>query len=320
MAHQSKLTEHFSLNGQSVVDIGGGGSYIYQNVTAPLAAGQQGQTIYVTDSPGQQLPIPPDDFQNFFIGNDNREEYQTFLMFCANAMGSIWVPIGVLNWNWAGYTTATKDGWGPVEDPENWPDPGGQLTSVFPVWEGNTSQGNYEPGSSELPRGSRRLPPSEAAQRATPVLQATYGLQMPIIPGTAPWWTVGSPDGLGLPLVSSGFGQAPFQFFSFDPTNPALLKIQGANGNYVNIRGGFGIGQLYCDCTSFDIADEFKLVPAQIREGTDAGSLSGYYFLVSPDNTYAATINDVTYPIVMFLDDVQQPGEYTAMFLQLSSM
>lgn len=309
-------THPWSLNGQPVVDVGGGGSYIYQNTTEPLAPQQQAQTIWITDSPGQELGNP-NEFDMCSIGEQNAPEtYQSFLMFCANAMGSIWVPLAVLNWNWGGFSEVTNGAWGPVEDPQCQPNPGGMATRQFPTWQGNTSQGTWLP-STDTPA---QQPEAQPPHPAIAVPEATYGVSMPIMLPGAAWWAVGPQDDQGLPLLSCGFGQAPFKFYSIDPNDPTLVKVQAPNGNYLNIRGGFGIGALYCDCTSFANADQFKLVMWKGQDDTDTSSPDAYYFLISPDGTYAATINDQTNAIVFFLDDAQQPAEYPAMFLQLTSM
>jgi len=321
---ENNQTQHININGQSVVDTGMSGSYIYQNVTVPLATGQAGALISVTDSPGMQLPIPPAGFQAFYIGNEviTREQYQMYLMFCSSAMGSSWAPLGVLNWNWAGYSEAKGNDWTAVQEPEWWPNPPGALTTTYPTWNGNTSDGRFVPGAGVI-EDKRSTPPAASKKAAgpAPVLQATYAMQMPIMPGSANWITIGPPDAQGLPLIASALSAVPFQFFSFDPSNPALLKIMGPNGSYVNIRGGFGIGQLYCDCTSFELADQFLLKQSgPSGERSEPDSPGGYFVLVSPDDTYAATINDTSNPLVLFLDDAQQPGEFIAEWMVLTSL
>lgn len=134
---------YWSLNGQSVLDVGMTQSVIYQEEVATSTPGASAQ-FDVTDSPAMQLGPP---LQFMAIGDGEPvvpETYNSYLMF--QPAGGIWVPLSVLTWNWAGYSQLENGVWSAAQDPENSVNPLGVVTTNFPTWTGNTGNGGWIQG------------------------------------------------------------------------------------------------------------------------------------------------------------------------------
>jgi hypothetical protein len=134
---------HWSLNGQSVLDIGMTGTVIYQAATDLSTPGASAQ-FDVIDSPGMELGPP---LQLVAAGDGNPvvpETYNSYLMF--QPAGGIWVPLSVLTWYWAGYSRLENGVWSAAQDPENSVDPLGVVTANFPIWTANTGAGAWVAG------------------------------------------------------------------------------------------------------------------------------------------------------------------------------
>lgn len=136
--YANSLSAHLSTNGQLILDVGMTGTVLYQDVTAQLATGQS-TSIYVTDSPAQQLQVPPSSIAEIIIGSLVPEEsYQTFLMFCPNSAQAVWVPLEVVNWGWGGVAAAENGSW-ILTDPSVTFDPEGVAVNQYPSWTTNTA-------------------------------------------------------------------------------------------------------------------------------------------------------------------------------------
>lgn len=135
-AIEGMWSSHMSSNGQIVLDVGMTNTVYYQNVLQSISSGQR-VNFSVTDSPAQQLPVPPADWTAFIVG-ENLETYQAFLMFCSNAAGAVWVPIGILDWGWGGEAANEAGNWG-LGEAQNTIHPIGIVSSAFPSWSSNTA-------------------------------------------------------------------------------------------------------------------------------------------------------------------------------------
>ncbi len=134
---------HWSLNGQSVLDVGQTGTVFYQNEIAALNPGGNSR-FDVTDSPALQLGPS---FQLVAVGDGNPvvpETYNSYLMF--QPAGGIWVPLSMLTWNWAGFSQLENAVWSAPQEPENAVNPLGVPTNTFPTWTANTAGGHWVAG------------------------------------------------------------------------------------------------------------------------------------------------------------------------------
>jgi hypothetical protein len=136
---------HWSSNGQYVLDTGPINWLFYQNEIVQIGAQQSGQ-IQITDAPAMELgavltlaavgdgqPIVP-------------ETYRAYLMFLPAAVPALWVALGVLTWNWEGFTQFENGGWGPVQQPGNLVNPAGAAGTALPTWSSNTAAGAWVQG------------------------------------------------------------------------------------------------------------------------------------------------------------------------------
>jgi hypothetical protein len=134
---------HWSLNGQTVLDIGMTHTVFYQNQIAQLNPGANAQ-FDVTDAPALQLGPP---CKLVAVGDGDPvvpETYNSVLMFQPG--GGIWVPLSVLTWYWAGYSeleNLANNIWSPPQQPENSFNPLGTATHIFPTWNSNTAAGQW---------------------------------------------------------------------------------------------------------------------------------------------------------------------------------
>lgn len=136
---------HNTQNGMTVLDVGPGGAYtFYQGVIDALPVGGNAQVL-VDDGPGSQLG-PPFTLVSIGDAEPGPETYQSFLMFCADSPGAIWVPLSVLSWSWEGYTRLANGVWQPVSEPRNAVNPAGMPTNQFPTWTANTTTGVWAEG------------------------------------------------------------------------------------------------------------------------------------------------------------------------------
>lgn len=136
---------HWNLNNQWVLDVGPENAYIfYQNAMDTLYPGSNAQ-FEVTDTPSSDLASF---LQLVSIGDQDSdpETYMAYLMFQPVGQGSIFVPLSVLTWFWAGYTEREGDNWSPVKNPENSVNPLGEAATVFPQWTNYSFAGAWVPG------------------------------------------------------------------------------------------------------------------------------------------------------------------------------
>lgn len=137
---------HMSINGQFVLDVGPAAPWVfYQNEFGHVAQGQSG-TIDITDAPAQGLN---NNINLAAIGDGDPvvpESYQTYLMFLADPQPAMWVALGMLSWNWEGYTERNGGGWSAVEQPGNAVNPVGVAQSTLPTWSANTNSGQWVQG------------------------------------------------------------------------------------------------------------------------------------------------------------------------------
>jgi hypothetical protein len=100
------------------------GFYPYPTVTADMSGDSE---MIAADSPGQ----PAYSGADYVSAND---QFDTFLMFMPSAPNSIWVPLGRIQWYWAGTAAVNGSSWNYVP----WSSPHGSAVSTnfnyFPQW------------------------------------------------------------------------------------------------------------------------------------------------------------------------------------------
>jgi hypothetical protein len=134
------VSYHWSQNGMSVLDVGMTNSVLYQGIEETITPGNY-QTTYNTDAPGSELK---EIFQSVTVGSAAAlETYNAYLMFKPTGLANIWVPLAVLTWAWGGEAVSVNDNWGGPINPQNTINPVGVPTNVFPIWDDNTSRGQW---------------------------------------------------------------------------------------------------------------------------------------------------------------------------------
>jgi hypothetical protein len=136
---------HWSVNGQYVLDTGPINWLFYQNEVANIGEQQSG-AIQITDAPAMEIG----GILTLAVVGDGQpivpETYQTYLMFLPAGAPGIWVALGMLTWNWEGFTQLDDGNWSPVQQPGNLVDPAGVAGATLPVWTSNTAAGAWVQG------------------------------------------------------------------------------------------------------------------------------------------------------------------------------
>lgn len=128
--------EHFSINGQWVLDNGRKpGSYIYSG-PVQLNPGDTASLV-PSDGPLQGMKYPPITQMNI-----NKEEYKMYVMFKPNCDNSIWVPLRLLSWFWQGTATHSAEMWN-IINADNSQNPDGGPVDSPPGWVSNVKSGRW---------------------------------------------------------------------------------------------------------------------------------------------------------------------------------
>jgi hypothetical protein len=101
----------------------------YAQLTVALSGGQA--TLSSNDSPSNPLDAFP-----AALSSSGEDEFKIFTLYQSSTADSIWVPLGVLAWNWKGEATRAKttDPWAMNGVPSFSANPGGGDTLDFPEW------------------------------------------------------------------------------------------------------------------------------------------------------------------------------------------
>ncbi|OGF22537.1 MAG: hypothetical protein A2V63_10210 [Candidatus Eisenbacteria bacterium RBG_19FT_COMBO_70_11] len=120
----------WSSGGVFVLDGAAGKSKIfYAQQTESLSGGTA--TLTSNDSPSNPLSAFP-----AALTNTGEDAFKIFVMYQSSAAGSLWVPLGVLAWNWKGEArrASTGDPWAMHGTPSWSVNPSGADTLDFPEW------------------------------------------------------------------------------------------------------------------------------------------------------------------------------------------
>lgn len=119
-----------SSGGTFVLDGAAGKTKIfYGQRTEALSGGQA--TLSSNDSPSNSLLLFPEALKT--TGDDH---FEIYVMYQSSVANSIWVPLGMLPWNWKGEAqrATVTDAWAMHGTPSFAVNPGGSDTLDFPEW------------------------------------------------------------------------------------------------------------------------------------------------------------------------------------------
>lgn len=120
----------WTSSGKFVLDGAAGKTEIfYAQKTVPLSGSDA--TLESNDSPTNPLSAFPN-----ALKNTGEDKFELYLMYKSNKSSSIWVPLGLLRWDWKGEArrASTSDSWSIHGTPTFTKDPSGSDTHDFPEW------------------------------------------------------------------------------------------------------------------------------------------------------------------------------------------
>lgn len=142
VTHQDGSNWRLNTNSTYILDVGMTNSVLYQNHAVPIGTDGNNVIWDANDGPGQGLDSAL--LSAAFIGDGDPvvpETYRMHLMFLANSVGAVWVPLSIVEWSWQGFTQFESGVWTPAQDP------GASLSNpqapAFPQWAANTSQSQW---------------------------------------------------------------------------------------------------------------------------------------------------------------------------------
>ncbi|MDH4240100.1 MAG: hypothetical protein OEW48_11095 [Phycisphaerae bacterium] len=121
----------WTSSGKFVLDGANGKTEIFYAQKKESLSGADA-TLKSNDSPSNPLNA----FSNA-LKNTGEDKFELYLMYKSNESNSIWVPLGLLTWDWKGEArrTSTSDPWGMHGTPTFTRNPSGSNTDDFPEWD-----------------------------------------------------------------------------------------------------------------------------------------------------------------------------------------
>jgi hypothetical protein len=118
---------YWGANGQLLDTVGGAGLDTLN---------RNGGVFYGVSPPSDSPNTDPGAVANGPVGKIVVADHATmWFMYKPAAVGSIWIPIDSVNWNWGGTETLSNGAWALTGG--TWAqNPGGTATNTFPVWDG----------------------------------------------------------------------------------------------------------------------------------------------------------------------------------------
>jgi hypothetical protein len=139
ITHTDNSVWQLTINGNYVLDTGGGQYLFYQNQQAEIESGEV-RSLDMTDAPG--MPLDSSAMSGLFVPlneGDTPESYQTYLMFQPDDPGAIWVALAMVAWNWNGFTSFVNGDWEPAQGEPIPPIGGPTMYPPPPTWNTNNN-------------------------------------------------------------------------------------------------------------------------------------------------------------------------------------